>query len=149
MSSPPHATALAPGSEAALRAKYGARHRWLLLVTVMVGVIASIMSSTVVNVAIPDLSQAFELTQDRAQWVSSGFMLASTVTMLITPWLLARFGYRATYAGCMGLLMAGGLLGGLAQNYPLVLLARVIEGLATGVVMPIPALIIMRAFGPH
>ena len=49
----------------------------------------------------------------------------------------------------MGLLMAGGLLGGLAQNYPLVLLARVIEGLATGVVMPIPALIIMRAFGPH
>ena len=91
----------------------------------MVGVIASIMSSTVVNVAIPDLSQAFELTQDRAQWVSSGFMLASTVTMLITPWLLARFGYRATYAGCMGLLMAGGLLGGLAQNYPLVLLARV------------------------
>ena len=49
-----------------------------------------------VNVAIPDLSQAFELTQDRAQWVSSGFMLASTVTMLITPWLLARFGYRAT-----------------------------------------------------
>ena len=102
-----------------------------------------------VNVAIPDLSQAFELTQDRAQWVSSGFMLASTVTMLITPWLLARFGYRATYAGCMGLLMAGGLLGGLAQNYPLVLLARVIEGLATGVVMPIPALIIMRAFGPH
>ena len=149
MSSPPHATALDPGSEAALRAKYGARHRWLLLVTVMVGVIASIMSSTVVNVAIPDLSQAFELTQDRAQWVSSGFMLASTVTMLITPWLLARFGYRATYAGCMGLLMAGGLLGGLAQNYPLVLLARVIEGLATGVVMPIPALIIMRAFGPH
>ena len=69
--------------------------------------------------------------------------------MLITPWLLARFGYRATYAGCMGLLMAGGLLGGLAQNYPLVLLARVIEGLATEVVMPIPALIIMRAFGPH
>lgn len=46
MSSPPHATALDPGSEAALRAKYGARHRWLLLVTVMVGVIASIMSST-------------------------------------------------------------------------------------------------------
>ena len=76
-------------------------------------------------------------------------MLASTVTRVITPWLLARFGYRATHAGCMGLLMAGGLLGGLAQNYPLVLLARVIEGLATGVVMPIPALIIMRAFGPH
>lgn len=50
-------------------------------------------------------------------------MVASTVTMLLTPRLLARFGYRATYAGCVWLLLAGGLLGGFAQNYPLVLAA--------------------------
>ena len=49
----------------------------------------------------------------------------------------------------MGLLLAGGLLGGLAQNYPLVLVARGLEGLAAGVVQPIPAIIIMRAFAPH
>ena len=63
----------------------------------------------------------------------------------LTPWLLARFGYRATFNGCMGLLLAGGLLGGFAQNYALVLVARVAEGLAAGVVQPIPAIIIMRA----
>ena len=67
----------------------------------------------------------------------------------LTPWLLARFGYRATFNGCMGLLLAGGLLGGFAQNYALVLVARVAEGLAAGVVQPIPAIIIMRAFEPH
>ena len=149
MSGPPHATALDPGSEAALRAKYGARHRWLLLVTVMVGVIASIMSSTVVNVAIPGLSHQFVLGQARAQWVTSGFMVAMTVSMLTTPWILGRFGYRATYAGCMFMLLAGGTLGGFAQNFPLVLAARVMEGLAAGVVQPIPAIIIMRAFEPH
>ena len=49
----------------------------------------------------------------------------------------------------MGLLLAGGLLGGFAQNYALVLVARVAEGLAAGVVQPIPAIIIMRAFEPH
>ena len=132
-----------------LRERHGERYRWLLLLSVMVGTMASIMSSTVVNVAIPALSHQFGLGQERAQWVTSGFMVASTVTMLVTPWLLARFGYRATYAGCMWLLMAGGLLGGFAQNYPLVLVARVIEGLAAGVVQPIPAIIILRAFQPH
>ena len=76
-------------------------------------------------------------------------MVASTVSMLVTPWLLARFAYRATYAGCMWLLLAGGLLGGFAHNYPLVLAARVMEGLAAGVVQPIPAIVIMRAFQPH
>ena len=136
-------------SLAALRARYGERYRWLLLLAVMVGTMASIMSSTIVNVAIPDMSQHFTLGQERAQWVTSGFMAAMTVSMLTTPWLLARYGYRATYSGCMWLLLAGGVAGGLANNFPLVLAARVAEGLAAGVVQPIPAIIILRAFEPH
>jgi len=51
----------------ALRARYGARYRWLLLLAVMVGTMASIMSSTIVNVAIPGMSQHFALDQARAQ----------------------------------------------------------------------------------
>lgn len=132
-----------------MQARHGPRYRWLLLLSVMIGTMASIMSSTIVNVAIPDMSQHFALGQERAQWVSSGFMVAMTVSMLTTPWLLARYGYRRTYVGCMLLLMAGGVAGGLANNFGLVLGARVAEGLAAGVVQPIPAIIIMRAFGPH
>jgi EmrB/QacA subfamily drug resistance transporter len=133
----------------ALRARYGERYRWLLLLSVMVGTMASIMSSTIINVAIPDMSQHFTLGQERAQWATSGFMAAMTVSMLTTPWLLARYGYRSTYAGCMWLLLVGGVAGGFANSFPLVLAARVAEGLAAGVVQPIPAIIILRAFEPH
>ncbi len=132
-----------------LQARYGEGYRWLLLLSVMIGTMASIMSSTIINVAIPDMSQHFTLGQARAQWVSSGFMVAMTVSMLTTPWLLGRYGYRATYVGCMLLLMAGGIAGGLANQFGLVLAARVAEGLAAGVVQPIAAIIIMRAFAPH
>lgn len=138
-----------PGSLAALRERHGARYRWLLLMAVMVGTMASIMSSTVVNVAIPGMSHHFFLNQERAQWVSSGFMVAMTVSMLTTPWLLARYGYRRTYVGTMVLLLAGGIAGGVANHFPLVLAARVAEGLAAGVVQPIPAIIMLRAFEPH
>ena len=150
MTNPPATPVSAAASSiAVLQARFGPRYRWLLLLAVMVGTMASIMSSTIINVAIPDMSQHFSLGQGRAQWVSSGFMVAMTVAMLTTPWLLARYGYRRTYAGCMLLLMAGGIVGGLAGNFGLVLAARVAEGLAAGVVQPIPAIIIMRAFGPH
>jgi EmrB/QacA subfamily drug resistance transporter len=132
-----------------LRSRYGERYRWFLLLSVMVGTMASIMSSTIVNVAIPGMSHHFALGQERAQWVSSGFMVAMTVSMLTTPWLLGRYGYRRTYVGTMVLLLAGGVAGGLANNFSLVLLARVAEGLAAGVVQPIPAIIILRAFEPH
>ena len=137
------------GSLDALRARYGERYRWLLLLSVMVGTMASIMSSTVVNVAIPDMSHFFTLGQERAQWVTSGFMVATTVSMLTTPWLLSRYGYRATYVGAMLLLLAGGIGGGLAQDFNLVLAARVAEGLAADIVQPIPAVIILYAFQPH
>ena len=139
----------ASGSLAVLRERYGERYRWLLLLSVMVGTMASIMSSTIVNVAIPDMSHYFTLGQERAQWVTSGFMVATTVSMLTTPWLLSRYGYRATYVGAMLLLLAGGVGGGLARDFGLVLAARVAEGLAAGVVQPIPAVIILYAFQPH
>jgi EmrB/QacA subfamily drug resistance transporter len=136
-------------SIATLKARYGERYRWLLLLSVMVGTMASIMSSTIINVAIPDMSQHFTIGQARAQWVTSGFMAAMTVSMLTTPWLLSRYGYRRTYSGCMWLLLLGGVAGGFANDFALVLAARVAEGLAAGVVQPIPAIIILRAFEPH
>ena len=132
-----------------LKARYGERYRWLLLLSVMVGTMASLMSSTIINVAIPDMSQHFTIGQARAQWVTSGFMAAMTVSMLTTPWLLSRYGYRRTYSGCMWLLMMGGVAGGFANDFTWVLAARVAEGLAAGVVQPIPAIIILRAFEPH
>ncbi len=132
---------------ASLQQRHGDRYRWMLLLSVMLGTMASIMSSTIINVAIPDMGEHFVMSPTRAQWVSSGFMVAMTVSMLTTPWLLARYGYRRTYSASMWVLLLGGIGGGLANDFNWVLVARVAEGLAAGVVQPIPAIIILRVFG--
>lgn len=131
-----------------LRERYGHRYKWIVLVTVMIGTVASILSSTIVNVAVPDLSHHFVLGQERAQWVSAGFMLAMTLSMLTTPWLLLRYGLRRTYAGAISLLLAGGVVGAFSVNYPMLLSMRVVEGLAAGILQPIPAIVILRSFDP-
>ena len=138
-----------PHTRAALEARYGERYRWWVLLTVMVGTMASIMASTIINVAVPDISRVFHLGQERAQWLSAGFMAAMTWSMLTTPWLLARFGYRRTYVGVVLVLLAGGVVGGSSPWFGLVLAMRVVEGLAAGVLQPIPAIIVMRAFESH
>ena len=124
----------------------GPNHRWWLLLTVMIGTVASIMSATIVNVAVPDMSRVFTLGQERAQWMSAGFMAAMTISMLTTPWLLSRLGYRSTYVAVIALLMFGGIGGGLGQSFEWVLAMRVAEGLAAGVLQPIPGIIVMQTF---
>ena len=130
----------------ALRERYGDRHKWLVLLTVMIGSMASILSSTIVNVAVPDLSLHFQIGQERAQWVSAAFMLSMTLSMLTTPWLLLRFGLRRTYRTTILTLLVGGVIGGFSINYPMLLSMRVLEGLAAGVLQPIPAIVILRSF---
>ena len=135
-------------SRAALAQRYGPNYRWRVLATVMIGTVASITASTIINVAVPDMARVFGLGQDRAQWLSAGFMGAMTLSMLTTPWLLERYGYRHTYTGAVVLLMAGGIVGGFSRWFDLVLGARVAEGLAAGVLQPIPAIVVLHAFGP-
>jgi EmrB/QacA subfamily drug resistance transporter len=115
----------------------------------MIGTMASIMASTIVNVAVPDMSRQFTLGQERAQWLSAGFMAAMTLSMLTTPFLLERFGYRRSYSGAVLLLMLGGMSGGFSRSFEWVLAMRVVEGLAAGVLQPIPAIIILHAFAKN
>lgn len=136
-----------PHSLAVLQERHGRSYRWRVLLTVMLGTMASIMASTIVNVALPDMSRVFTLGQERAQWLSAGFMAAVTVSMLTTPWLLGRFGYRRTYFAAVWLLMAGGIAGGLGSSFEVVLAMRVVEGLAAGVMQPIPPVIVLHIFG--
>jgi EmrB/QacA subfamily drug resistance transporter len=115
----------------------------------MLGTMAAIMASTIVNVAVPDMSRYFTLGQERAQWLSAGFMAAMTLSMLTTPFLLERFGYRHTTMGAVFILMLGGISGGFSRSFEWVLAMRVVEGLCAGVLQPIPAIIILHAFEKH
>ena len=133
----------------ALRARHGERYKWLLLVTVMVGSMASFVGSTIVTVAVPDISQEFAIGQDRAQWVAAAYMLASVPAHLLAPWLLARFALRYTFTGAILLMLAAGIGAFFSGSFALLIAMRVIEGAAAGVLQPLPNIVIARAFGPQ
>ena len=129
-----------------LQKHHGHRYKWLVLLTVMIGMMGSILSSTIVNVAVPDLTHYFSLTHERAQWVAAAFMVSMTLSLLVTPWLLGRYGMRRTYICANLLLLAGGISAGLAGQFNLLIAMRVVEGLAAGVLQVLPNIVIMRAF---
>ncbi|PPE69227.1 DHA2 family efflux MFS transporter permease subunit [Caldimonas thermodepolymerans] len=133
----------------ALTERHGERYKWLLLLVVGIGTVAGVLSTSVFNVAVVALSSEFGLGQDRVQWAMTGFMAAMTLSMLPAAWLLDRIGFRRTFIGSILLLAAASLAGSLATAFWFVVVARVLQGLATGVLQPLAMLVVLRMFPPQ
>lgn len=117
--------------------RYGPNYKWLVTLTVLLGLVALGMSITIVNVATPYIKGAFGMSSDQVQWLSTGFLAATTVALLVAPWLSRAFGQRATYMGLLMVFIGASILGGLATSMGAIIAARVIQGAMTGLVRPV------------
>ena len=126
--------------------RYGSVYTWFAVATAMIGSFATLLTGTIINVAIPEVMGAFGIGQDQAQWLSTGFLAAGTVTMLLAAWGTAAFGMRTTYVFSMLLFLAGSLLGGIASNPELLIISRIIQGAAAGVLSPLSMVINYQIF---
>lgn len=132
-----------------LFAHYGENYRWFAVITIGIGAITTAMSSTSVNVAIPPIMGAFGITQSTAQWISSGYLAASTITMLITAWLIESLGIRRTVIAALALFSASSILGAVSSNIELLITSRIIQGAASGIFMPLATYVMSRVFPPE
>lgn len=132
-----------------LFARYGPRYRWLATVTVMLGTIGAVLTTTSVNVAIPDIMGAFGIGQDRAQWLSTGALAAMTVAMLLNDWLIRSFGQRRTFVVALGVFIAALMLAGLSPNESVLIFCRIVQGAVAGLLQPLSMYTLFRVFPPE
>ncbi len=129
--------------------RYGPKYRCLVTVTVMLGLIALGMSITIVNVAIPYIKGAFGMSSTEVQWLSTGFLAATCVTLLVAPWCIRSFGQRASYVGLLVVFIIGSFIGGFAAGKGEIVVARVIQGGMTGLIRPVALEALFAVFPPH
>lgn len=130
----------------ALYENFGPNYRWWVAGVAMVGSFATLLTSTIVNVAIPDIMGALGLTLDQAQWLATAFLAAGTVTMLTTAWCIRAFGVANTFTFSMLVFIGGSFLGALAETGEVLFISRVVQGAAAGLVMPISMVMIAQVF---
>lgn len=137
---------LSDNTVAGLRARYGERWRWLAVATVMLGTMATVLSATVVNVALHDIMLEFGIRQGQVHWLATGFIAAMTTTMLASTWLLDHFGVRKTLATAMFLFTLISLLGGFATSPEQLIAARIGQGAMAGLMQPMGMYLVFRIF---
>ena len=122
--------------------------RWFATITVNLAMISSIMSSTMTNVALPDIMGAHGVGQDIAHWLSTGFISAQTVCMLVAVWMVARIGPRYTYMTAIVVFVAASFIGLYGTNIETLIFSRLLQGAAAGMLQPLTLTIVFAAFPP-
>ena len=73
------------------------RHVWVISGVVILGMIMSILDTTIVNVALDTLSKDLHSPISQVQWVVTGYLLALAAVMPVTGWMARRFGAKRVY----------------------------------------------------
>lgn len=100
-------------------ARHGPGYRGWAVLTVMLATGSAIMEATLVNVALPEIIRIAHRGHDQVQLLSTGFLAATTASLLLAAWAMQRFGVRRACLGALVQLTGFSLRAGkLADRFP-------------------------------
>jgi EmrB/QacA subfamily drug resistance transporter len=119
---------------------------WRALWAMMVGFVMILVDSTIVAVANPRIMEKLDTDYDAVIWVTSAYLLAYAVPLLVAGRLGDRFGPKNLYLIGLAIFTAASLWCGLSGSIGMLITARVVQGLGAGLLTPQTVSTITRIF---
>ena len=105
-----------------------------------------VLDTSIANVALPHIAGSVGASQEEATWVLTSYLVASAIILPISGWLSNRFGRKRFYMTCVTVFTVCSLLCGLAPTLPLLIVARILQGLGGGGLAPSEQAILADTF---
>ncbi|KAB7789585.1 lincomycin resistance protein LmrB [Bifidobacterium leontopitheci] len=103
-----------------------------------------ILSETSLNIAYATLMGEFAVGASVVQWLTTGYLLLLSVAIPSSPFLVRRFATKPLFALAVAIFTLGTLIGALAVSFPMLLAARLVMALGTGISLPLITTIILE-----
>lgn len=104
------------------------------------------LDSTIVNTAIPSMAVSLQVTPLSLKAVVTSYILSLAVAIPISGWMADRFGTRRVFMSAVAIFTVASVLCGLSVNSPMLVAARLLQGLGAAMMMPVGRLAIIRTF---
>lgn len=127
----------------------GLAYKWLVAIVVIFGIFMSILDGTIVNVAIPRLQTAFGADLNSVQWVLTAYTLAQGVATPLTAYLANRVGTKRLYLFALAAFTLGSALCGIAWSLPVLIIFRILQGMAGAFLAPLSITMLYQVFPPE
>src|SRR6266436_1993590 len=119
-----------------------------ILISLMLTMFLAALDQTIVATALPTIGRQFQDVSNLS-WVITAYLLASTAVAPVFGTLADIYGRRAMIVTALSLFVAGSILCALAPNMPVLILARGLQGLGGGGIMPVVQTVISDVITPR
>jgi DHA2 family multidrug resistance protein len=123
----------------------------LVLLSFAVGVSSfmEILDMTIVNVSVPAIAGSMGVSPSEGTWSISSYLLAAAVVQPLAGWIGRRFGEVRTFVISNLLFIVFSALCGLATTMPMLIAARLMQGLVSGPMMSVAQALLLRNYPVH
>jgi EmrB/QacA subfamily drug resistance transporter len=104
------------------------------------------LDATIVNTAVPSIAANLHVTPLSLKSVVTSYILSLAVGIPVSGWMADRFGTRRVFATAIAIFTAASVLCGLSVSAPMMVVARLLQGLGGAMMMPVGRLAIIRTF---
>ncbi len=104
------------------------------------------LDSTIVNTAIPSMAVSLEVTPLSLKAVVTSYILSLAVGIPVSGWMADRFGTKKVFSSAIAIFTLASMMCGLAANVPMLVAARIMQGIGAAMMMPVGRLTIIRTF---
>jgi EmrB/QacA subfamily drug resistance transporter len=120
--------------------------RWWVLAVMSIGTLIVFLDLTVVNTALPAISQDLKATTSDLQWVVDSYVLVLAGLLILAGSIGDRFGRKRWMTAGLIFFALGSAIGGLANSIPTLIAGRAVQGLGAAFVLPATLSIVTNAF---
>ena len=124
-------------------------HPYLSMMCLYLGGFTGMYSETALNIALPQLSLAFDVELNVAQWLVVAYMLVIGLVLPFASLLMKWFSARQITLFALSSFLAGSLISGFAGTFEICLAGRCIQGIGTGLVLPLMFAMVLEVIPPH
>src|ERR1700760_186616 len=104
------------------------------------------LDTTILNTAVPAISEALKISPLNMKSVLTSYTLSLAVFIPISGWLADRFGTRTIFSSAIGLFTLGSVLCGLASDLHVLVACRILQGCGGALMVPVGRLTMVHAF---
>jgi len=120
-----------------------------ILISFLIAGFIGLFSETALNMALADLIQIFNVDSSTIQWLTTGYLLTLGILVPVSGLLIQWFKTRQLFIVSLAFSIIGTLIAALAPSFGILLLARVIQAIGTGLMLPLMFNTILLIFPIH